>query len=123
MKVATGSGLVSSRASITHMNCASQNFSFERASSVTMRYGRSPSGQQVCVEPGNGGDHLMWPTSFMARKSVQSMIDMPPPHQAQYMRLPRIIGGPCKVTASSAGIGSLPTSSESVFIHGKPQML
>ena len=59
----------------------------------------------------------------MLRRSLQSMIEMPPPHHAQYMRLPRIMGGPCSVTASSAGIGSLPISSESVFIHGRPQML
>ena len=65
----------------------------------------------------------MWPMSFMSRKSLQSIIDMPPPHHAQYMRLPRIIGGPCSVVASSCGCGSLPTSSLSVFIHGRPQML
>src|SRR5215471_21299209 len=99
MKVATGTGLLSCRASMIHMNCASQYFSLERASSVTMRYGRPPSGQQVWVEPGNGGDHLMWPMSFMACRSLQSMMEMPPPHQAQYMRLPRIVGGPCKVVA------------------------
>src|SRR5581483_6572706 len=123
MKVAIGTGLVSSRASMIHMNWASQYFSLARASSVATRYGRSPIGQQVWLEPGNGGDHLVWPTSFMSRRSLQSMIEMPPPHQAQYMRLPRIMGGPCRVVASSAGIGSLPTSAESVFIHGRPQML
>ena len=83
----------------------------------------SPIGQQVWVEPGNGGDHCTWPTSCMLRRSVQSMIEMPPPHQAQYMRSPRIIGGPCSVIALSAGIGSLPSPSPSAFCHGRPQML
>src|ERR1700739_3389653 len=106
-----------------HMNWASQYFCLARASSVATRYGRSPIGQNVWLEPGNGGDHLVWPTSFMARRSLQSMIETPPPHQAQYMRLRRIIGGPCNVVASSAGCGSLPTWSLSVFIHGRPQML
>ena len=39
----------------------------------------------------------------MSRRSVQSITAMPPPHHAQYMRLPRIIGGPCRVIASSCG--------------------
>src|SRR5262252_11145285 len=104
------------------MNWLSQYFCLARASSVTTRYGLLPIGQQVWVEPGNGGDHLMWPTSFIAARSVQSMMEMPPPHQAQYMRLPRMVGGPCSVVACSFGCGSLPTSFESVFIHGRPQI-
>ena len=51
------------------------------------------------------------------------MIEMPPPHHAQYMRSPRIIGGPCNVIALSAGMGSLLSPSPSDFIHGRPQML
>jgi hypothetical protein len=51
------------------------------------------------------------------------MIDIPPPHHAQYMRSPRIMGGPCSVIELSAGIGSLPSPSPSDFIHGRPQML
>src|SRR6185312_8878367 len=103
MNVAIGTSLSSLRASITHMNCASQYFCLARASSVQIRYGRSPSGQQVWFEPGKGGAHDRCPTSFMLLKSEQSMTEMPPPHQAQYMRLPRMVGGPCRVHRSSGG--------------------
>src|SRR6185436_12599696 len=124
MKVAIGVSLSSLRASITHMNCASQYFCLARASSVQIRYGRSPSGQQVWLEPGNGGAQDRWPTSFMLLRSEQSITEMPPPHHAQYMRLPRMYGGPCSVVASSGG---WPASSSpeltSSFIQGRPQML
>src|SRR6185436_20992021 len=103
MKVAIGISLSSLRASMIHMNWASQYFCLARASSVTMRYGLSPSGQQVWLEPGNGGAQDKWPTSFMLRRSEQSITEMPPPHHAQYIRLPRITGGPCRVHRSSAG--------------------
>src|SRR6185437_2618194 len=110
-------------ASITHMNWASQYFCLARASSVQIRYGRSPSGQQVWLEPGNGGAQDRWPTSFMLRRSEQSITEMPPPHHAQYMRLPRITGGPCSVTASSCGAASPVSPSPSAFIHGRPHWL
>src|SRR3954466_16407871 len=121
MKVAIGTSLSSLRASITHMNCASQYFCLERASSVQMRYGRSPSGQQVWFEPGNGGAQDRWPTSFMLRRSEQSITEMPPPHHAQYIRLPRMTGGPCKVHRLSGGwpATSAPLLAVS-FIHGRP---
>ena len=51
------------------------------------------------------------------------MMAMPPPQNAAYMRLPRIIGGPCSVQTVSAGIGSLPSPAPSAFCHGSPQML
>src|SRR5689334_819619 len=44
----------------------------------------------------------------MSLRSVQSITAMPPPQNAANMRLPRIMGGPCKVQAVSAGRGSLP---------------
>ena len=124
MKVAIGMSLSSLRASITHMNCASQYFCLARASSVQIRYGRSPSGQQVWLEPGNGGAQDRWPTSFMLERSEQSITEMPPPHQAQYMRLPRMVGGPCRVHRSSGGWPA--TSSpllSSAFIQGSPHWL
>src|SRR5215212_10282520 len=124
MKVAIGTSLSSLRASITHMNCASQYFCLARASSVQIRYGRSPSGQQVWLEPGKGGAQDRWPTSFMLLKSEQSMTEMPPPHHAQYMRLPRIVGGPCSVTASSCGAALPKSPSPSfAFIQGSPNWL
>src|SRR3954468_21089069 len=124
MKVAIGTSLSSLRASITHMNCASQYFCLARASSVQIRYGRSPSGQQVWLEPGNGGAQDRCPTSFMLLRSEQSITEMPPPHHAQYMRLPRIVGGPCKVQRSSGGWPATSAPSLSVsFIQGSPNWL
>src|ERR1700761_5885654 len=124
MKVAIGTSLSSLRASITHMNCASQYFCFARASSVQIKYGLSPSGQKVGVEPGKGGDQDRCPTSFMLAMSEQSINEMPPPHHAQYIRLPRMVGGPCKVHISSGGWPATSEPSLSVcFIQGNPQML
>src|SRR4029078_6767201 len=123
MKVAIGVSLSSLRASITHMHCESQYFCLARASSVQIRYGRSPSGQQVWLEPGKGGAQDRWPTSFMLRRSAQSITETPPPHHAQYMRLPRIVGGPCRVTASSCGAAAPKSPSPSAFIQGRANWL
>src|ERR1700761_2302381 len=119
MKVAIGTSLSSLRASITHMNCASQYFCFARASSVQIKYGLSPSGQQVWLEPGKGGAHDRCPTSFMLARLEQSITEMPPPHHAQYIRLPRMVGGPCRVAMSSGGWpGTSSPLLSSAFIHG-----
>jgi len=108
--VETGTGLVSWRASTIHMKLAVPEFLPRRASSVTTRYGLSPIGQQVWVEPANGGDHCVCPTSSMLRRSVQSMIDMRRPTMRNTCGFHGIIGGPCNVMALSAGIGSLPSA-------------
>ena len=84
----------------------------------------SPIGQQVWFEPGKGGAQDRCPASFMLDRSVQSMTEMPPPHHAAYMRLPRIIGGPCSVMASSCGCALPPSPTPSAaFIHGRPHWL
>src|SRR6266446_1379997 len=75
------------------------------------------------LEPGKGGAYEKCPTSFMLRRSEQSITEMPPHHHAPYMRLARITGGPCNVTASSCGAASPVSPSPSVFIHGRPHWL
>ena len=59
----------------------------------------------------------------MLLSSEQSITEMPPPHHAQYMRLPRMVGGPCKVTASSCGAALPKSPSPLAFIHGRPNWL
>ena len=76
------------------------------------------------MPPMNGGDQLMWPSSFMSARSVQSITETPPPHQAQNMRLSRITGGPCSMQtcSGSACLRALAASLPS-FCQGSPQML